>query len=105
VSVRWCLGPAILSLPPRPGNLPDENEIVRRLTLEMRPAFASMGARKPLIRIEGNDGGIGVGLMLQLARAGIPFATDADFATRLDPNLAANGQEDVLMTLADHDAH
>src|SRR5262249_11355129 len=80
-------------------------ESVRRLTQEMRPALASMGARKPLVRIEGADWGIGVGLILQLARAGIPLATDGDFAARFDPNLAANGQEDVLMTLCGLEAH
>jgi hypothetical protein len=65
-----------------------------------------MGVRRPLVRMEvGNNWGIGVGLMLQLARAGIPFAADADFATRFDPNLATNGQEDVLITLSDVEAH
>jgi len=43
--------------------------------------------------------------MLQLARAGVPFGADADFANRFDRNLAPNGKEDVLVTLSGLDEH
>jgi hypothetical protein len=99
------VGAGHLNLATRPGNLPDEHESVRRLTAEMRPGLASMGSRRPLFRIEGSSWGIGVGLMLQLARARIPFGVDPDFANRFDPNLAANGKEDVLMTLSGLEQH
>ena len=89
----------------RAGNLPDENESVRRLTGDMRQTLTSMGAHRPLFRIQGADWGIGVGLMLQLARAGVPFGADADFANRFDRNLAPNGKEDVLVTLSGLDEH
>ena len=100
-----AVGAGQLVLATHPGNLPDENESVRRLTLEMRPALASMGARRPLFRIEGGDWGIGVGLMLQLARAELPFGVDTEFARRFDPNLAANGEEDVLVTFSGLEEH
>ena len=99
------VGAGHLVLATRPGDLPDENESVRRLTGQMQPGLASMGAHRPLFRIEGNNWGIGIGLMLQLARAGIPFSVDADFARRFDPNLAASGEEDVLVTLGGLDQH
>ncbi len=98
-------GAGHLVLAARPGNLPDENESVRRLTGQMQSGLASMGAHRPLFRIDGDNWGIGIGLMLQLARAGIPFAVDADFAKRFDPNLAASGEEDVLVTLGGLDQH
>jgi hypothetical protein len=70
----------------QPRKLPDENEIVRRLTAGMQATLASMGARRPLFGIDGNTWAVGVGLMLQLARAGIPFTVDQNFKDRFDPN-------------------
>ncbi len=67
--------------------------------------LSSMGADRLLFRIEGAHWGIGIGLMLQLARADVPFTVDADFAKRFDPNLAASGEEDVLVTLGGLDEH
>jgi hypothetical protein len=99
------VGAGHLVLATRPVNLADENESVRRLTGQMQSGLTSMGAHRPLFRIEGNNWGIGIGLMLQLARAGIPFSVDVDFAKRFDPNLAASGGEDVLVTLGGLDQH
>lgn len=99
------IGVSHLMLATRSTQLPDENEIVRRLTVQMRQGLSSMGAHRPLFRMDGSPWGIGSGLMLQLARASLAFSIDPDVAARFDPHLSSIGEEDVLVTLSGSDRH
>src|SRR5262249_13934414 len=99
------IGAGHLVLATRSQNMPDENERVRRLITGMQPTLASMGAHRPLLVIEEKTWAVGVGLMLQLARAGVPFGVEDNFADRFDPNLSANGEEDALVSLSGPDHH
>jgi hypothetical protein len=88
-----------------PAQLPDDSESVRRLTTMMRQTFPTMGARRPLFRIDAPTWGIGFGLILQMRRLSIPATMDPGVAAAFEPSVTANGEEDVLVTLSDFDRH
>src|SRR5580765_5482278 len=64
-----------------------------------------MGARRPLFRIDGPNWAIGFGVVLQMLRTRIETTLDSAVASGFDPNLAATGNEDVLITLSGLDQH
>ncbi|HZR22273.1 MAG TPA: hypothetical protein VFA59_01720 [Vicinamibacterales bacterium] len=62
-------------------------------------------AQRPLIRLDDHQWELGVGILLQLDRADVPFAVDDDWMPMFPGRFRATGREDAEITLAARGSH
>jgi hypothetical protein len=77
----------------------------RSLSEQALAALPSLGGHRPLLRLDASSGPSSIGVLLQFAKASVPFAVDADRAPLFGARLAANGSEDILVTISGRDVH
>ena len=67
--------------------------------------MADHQVRKPLVRIGEDVWGTTAGVLLELDRAGVPFAVEESWMPMFPQSFAANGNEDAELAFVDTDEH
>jgi hypothetical protein len=81
-----------------------EHHAVRALSDRIIEELAASGGRRPVVRIDPSVWGVGAGVVLQLAKASVPFGVD-ELAALFGAPLAANGSEDLLVVVCGGQRH
>ena len=76
-----------------------------RVAARVQAYMSEKQVRKPLVRIGEDVWGVAAGVLLELDRAGVPFAVEESWMPMFPQSFAANGDEDAELAFADTDEH
>jgi hypothetical protein len=79
--------------------------IVGQLGAALRDYVGANGVKRPLVRIGQDVWGTAAGAVLELNRAGIPFAVERSWLPMFPQSYAPGGDEDVEIAVSSRDAH
>jgi hypothetical protein len=82
-----------------------DDRAVRVLSSGIQAYVSDAHVRRPLFRIDTRAWTIAAGALLQLDKAGVPFAVEDNLVTMFGEALAVNGREDAELTFAGPAAH
>jgi hypothetical protein len=71
----------------------------------LRDYVHETGVQRPLFRIDEDVWGSAVGALLELNRAGVPFAVEYSWLPMFPQTFAATGDEDAEITISNDDRH
>jgi hypothetical protein len=82
-----------------------DNVTVRDLTDRILDTLGPTTSHRPLIRFDKGMWAVGPGLILQMARASVPFTVDANATWLFGERFLSTGNEDWLLTVCGADLH